>query len=407
MDIMAQSETKLKSDDSKGCWNCAQDPIGTLKQMFVDIVQVNRIEQGQDPARRPVFLKPHGVAHGRLEIRKDLPSELKVGVLASEMAPAWVRFSSDTVPTMPDLKTTLGIGIKLFGITGEKLLGDGDTQDFILQNFDVFFVDTAKDFCEFTKAGVVDGNYQLYLDAHPKTKLILDEMQKIESSVLGATYWSVLPYAFGTRRFVKYKMEPETPIDIAPPTSDPNYLASDLARRLRAGEARFKFMLQIGTESMPLDQATVRWSEIESRPVHIATLILPRQDVSDRGQSSYGENLAFNPWHCLAEHAPQGSISEARKVVYESSSKERRNVNGLTVREPGEPRPAVLLNDIKDNCIVRAAIHPSIGIARVGNSEHEYFIGPEVVEPLPKPTGFYRDGKPHVFESTVSTQKAK
>jgi len=184
MDIMSQSEPKLKSDDPKGCWDCAQDPIGTLKQMFVDIVQINRIKQGQDPARRPVFLKPHGVAHGRLEIRKDLPSELKVGVFASEMAPAWVRFSSDTVPTMPDLKTTLGIGIKLFGITGEKLLGDGDTQDLILQNFDVFFVDTAKDFCEFTKAGVVDGNYQPYLDAHPKTKLILDEMQKIESSVL-------------------------------------------------------------------------------------------------------------------------------------------------------------------------------------------------------------------------------
>lgn len=41
--------------------------------------------------------------------------------------------------------------------------------------------------------------------------------------------------------------------------------------------------------------------------------------------------------------------------------------------------------------IVRAAIHPSIGIVRVGNSEHEYFIGPEVIEPVPHPPGFYRD----------------
>ena len=72
--------------------------------------------------------------------------------------PAWVRFSSDTLPTDPDSKTTLGIGIKLFGVPGEKLLGDGDTHDFILQNFDIFFVDTAKDMCEFTRAGVVDGN---------------------------------------------------------------------------------------------------------------------------------------------------------------------------------------------------------------------------------------------------------
>jgi hypothetical protein len=97
MDIMAQSETKLKSDDPKGCWNCAQDPIGTLKQLFVDIVQVNRIKQGQDPARRPVFLKPHGVAHGRLEIRKDLPSELKVGDLAL-LAPCRWRIEPKPVP---------------------------------------------------------------------------------------------------------------------------------------------------------------------------------------------------------------------------------------------------------------------------------------------------------------------
>ena len=150
-------------------------------------------------------------------------------------------------------------------------------------------------------------------------------------------------------------------------------------------------MVQTKTASMPLDQATVRWSETESRPLHVATLVLPRQDVEALGQSSYGENLAFNPWHCLSEHAPQGSISEARKVVYEASSEERRNVNGVTVREPGKPKPDVVLNDLGDSCIVRAAIHPSIGIARVGNSEHEYFVGPEVVEPQPKPLGFYRD----------------
>jgi hypothetical protein len=388
---MTEPKKTADTDDNKKCWDCEQDPIGNLKRMFVGIVQTNRIKQGQDPARRPVFLKPHGVAHGRFEMRKNLPPDLKIGVFAGDTAPVWVRFSSDTVPTTPDLKTTLGIGIKLFGIPGKKLLGDGDTQDFILQNFDVFFVDTAKDFCEFTKAGVVDGNYQPYLDAHPKTKHILDEMQKVESSVLTTTYWSVLPYALGAGRFVKYKLEPETPPDGAVVPADPNYLAADLARRLRAGEARFKFMVQVGTKDMPLDEATVRWSEIESPPVHVATLVLPRQDVGTRGQSSYGDNLAFNPWHCLPEHAPQGTISEARKVVYAASSKERRNVNGVTVREPGEPKPAVVLPETTDHCIVRAAIHPSIGIARVGNSEHEYFLGPEVVEPLPKPPGFYRD----------------
>lgn len=42
--------------------------------------------------------------------------------------------------------------------------------------------------------------------------------------------------------------------------------------------------------------------------------------------------------------------------------------------------------------IVRAAIHPAIGIARVGNSPEEFYFGPEVPDPLPKPPGFYKDG---------------
>lgn len=45
----------------------------------------------------------------------------------------------------------------------------------------------------------------------------------------------------------------------------------------------------------------------------------------------------------------------------------------------------------KDTRIVRAAIHPAIGIARVGNSKTEYFVGPEVEHPAPLPPGSYRD----------------
>ena len=42
--------------------------------------------------------------------------------------------------------------------------------------------------------------------------------------------------------------------------------------------------------------------------------------------------------------------------------------------------------------IVRAAIHPAIGIARVGNSPDGFYVGPEVVHPEPRPPGFYKDG---------------
>jgi L-Lysine epsilon oxidase N-terminal/L-lysine epsilon oxidase C-terminal domain len=44
-----------------------------------------------------------------------------------------------------------------------------------------------------------------------------------------------------------------------------------------------------------------------------------------------------------------------------------------------------------DGRIVRAAIFPSIGVARVGSSKTGWFLGPEVPEPLPLPPGSYRD----------------
>lgn len=385
---------------------CDSAPIAGLTRLFVDYFQGRGMAAGRDPATRPVFLRLHGVAHGRFVIEPGLPEALRVGVFAQ--APdyaAWVRFSSDVQPGRPDQKGTMGIGIKLFGVDGEKLLApdqDATTHDFILQNHDVFFVDTARDMCEFTCQSL-HGDGDAYLRDHPLTARILEDMEKQAASVLASEYWSVLPSRFGDRH-AKYKLEPvDVDVDAgdAPAgatADDPFYLRADLHARLARGEARFRFMLQLRTddEAMPLDAATVRWSEADSVPVHVATLILPRQDAGARGQAAYGENLAFNPWHALPEHAPVGSLADARKVAYRASAANRRNVNGVPQGEPVVPRPpqyapGVAYPAARDSRIVRAAIHPAIGVARVGDSREAFYLGPQVADPPPQPVGFYRD----------------
>ncbi|MEU6760606.1 LodA/GoxA family CTQ-dependent oxidase [Streptomyces sp. NPDC046685] len=45
----------------------------------------------------------------------------------------------------------------------------------------------------------------------------------------------------------------------------------------------------------------------------------------------------------------------------------------------------------QDTRIVRAAIHPAIGVARVGDSADEFFLGPETEDEPPLPTGSYKD----------------
>jgi hypothetical protein len=379
------------------CFDCGDDPINRLIEMFVGIAQKKRIRLGQTPAERPVFRKLHGAAHGRLEMLKNLPADLKVGVFAHKTLDAWMRFSSDTSPTSPDLQSTVGIGLKVFGVPGEKAYGGvGDTADFIMQNYPVFFVDDAKAMCEFTYAGVVQGDYPTYLAHHPKTNHILNEMAKVEGSVLTTTYWGILPFGAGQEQAVKYRLDPETPPENV--SNDAvDYLATDMANRLSQGDYRFRFMVQRRTNpaTMPLDEATVEWPETESPFVQVATLVIPRQDIEERGQAAYGQSLAFNIFRVPPEQAPvpESSIAAVRKAVYAASADTRHEANGQPLKDPSEPRTVLPPPTPPDTCVVKAVIYPSIGVARVGNSPDEWLLGPETPDPLPLPPGAYRDKK--------------
>jgi hypothetical protein len=46
---------------------------------------------------------------------------------------------------------------------------------------------------------------------------------------------------------------------------------------------------------------------------------------------------------------------------------------------------------VKTSKIVRAAIYPAIGVARVGNSPDEFYLGPEIIANEKRPAGFYKD----------------
>lgn len=220
--------------------DCETDPIGCLKHMFVEQVQQGRIDRGQNPARRPVFLRLHGVAHGTLTIEPKLAPALRIGLFADEASfPAWVRFSSDIPDSAPEKGSTCGVGIKLFDVPGEKLLGpdrDASTADLLFQNHDVFFVDNAKQMCAFTQASLA-GKGDEWLVEHPETAGILDDMRKDVASVLGISYWSVIAFGFGEAA-CKFVLVPDVEIDGSAGDA-PDALAIDLQARLQGGEARF------------------------------------------------------------------------------------------------------------------------------------------------------------------------
>ncbi|WP_299109841.1 LodA/GoxA family CTQ-dependent oxidase [uncultured Tenacibaculum sp.] len=389
--------TKPSNERSSSCWNCDGD-IGVvtqrLKEMFVEMGQKTRIENGQQPAERAVFRKQHGITYGHFIINKDIDEKFKVGIFAGDKYECAVRFSSDTSPTSPDLHSTLGVGLKLFGVDGPKLFGEGTNADFIFQNIDRFFARDAQQMCSFTTAGVIDRDYSAYIEKHPELAEILKAMTKEEASVLSANYWAILPFKLGNSQIVKYRLVPEDTYKGAP-FNDNNYLALDLQKRLLQGSATFRFEIQLRTNdaTMPLDDAQKVWSTEESPYICIAKLHLPQQDVCSIGQAEFGSNLSFNIWRTLPEHEPLGSIAQARKVVYAASAEARHQANGQQMQEPKEINPKFEGNTDEDSgCIVKAGIYPPIGIMRVGNSKDEYYIGPLIDNPDPQTDPYaYRD----------------
>lgn len=322
--------------------------IEGIRRMFVDVVQKNRIvDEKQTPARRAAFVKQHGSAHGVFQVNDFLPENYRIGIFQpGARFEAWVRYSSDVPNEKPDKNTTVGIGIKLFNVPGLKSLEDdqhSSTLDFILQNTEVFFAADAMEMCEF-KTAALNGTLNDWLKENPGVDEVLTAMgSNTVKSVLTETMWSCVPYKFGDDNYCKFKIstefvyEPENPVDI----ERHDYLAEDMQERLIKSEVRLKFYVQLRTDpdTQSITSARSLWKEDVAIPFHVATLTLPRQDISARNQGVYGETLSYNIWRTLAEMEPLGSIAEARKTIYRSSAHTRLNMNGQTIGEPTLPRP--------------------------------------------------------------------
>ena len=197
---------------------------------------------------------------------------------------------------------------------------------------------------------------------------------------------------------MKYKLEPEpsrSPAAAAPARRSRPISAGTSLNACASGEVTFSVLRAVSathpTADMPLDRATVRWPATASPPVHLADL-----DPAPAGYHRAGPSeLRRKPRvEYLARHRgarPQGSI--AGRAAW--STRLRRNPPRLQRRPPGARRPETRARPVSagvDTVVVtRAAIHPAIGMARVGNSLDRLLRWPGGDRPGREPPGFYRD----------------
>ena len=95
-------------------------------------------------------------------------------------------------------------------------------------------------------------------------------------------------------------------------------------------------MVQIQTDPhrMPIEDATVKWSERLSPYIPVAELRIPRQRFDTPAQLAFADNLSYNPWHSLEAHRPLGNQNRARRRMYHELSRLRQSMNNTPHVEP-------------------------------------------------------------------------
>lgn len=315
-------------------------------------------------AMRGAHAKGHGGLKGELKIYDNLPTSLAQGLFREPRTyPVMIRFSTAPGDIMPDgMSAFRGMAIKVIGVEGSKLFSpepDALTQDFLMINRPVFPA----------------GNVTRYLNEQLLQEKVVvsapEEAQQLlttvlctvsavtekvgvdlyptalgitlpETHILGETYYTTAALRYGDY-IAKVSAIPVS--DSLQPfvgklvkTDDPSALRDLVVEFFRQQAAEYELRVQLCTnlETMPIEDASIQWSEQGSPYRAIAKITIPVQEAySPARRVCVDEVLSFNAWHCIAEHRPLGSIQRVRRQVYEASSRYRHEMN----QQPkGEPR---------------------------------------------------------------------
>ncbi len=297
-------------------------------------------------AERAGNTKTHGVVRGELVIRDGLPAQLRRGLFEKPgRYPAWVRFGGPGPALPPDIEDVgvLSIGVKVMGVPGPKLMDDERfTQDFSGISTPVFTTPDLR--ANASLQAAIGRGLPLFYFIGPGGHFLDSLMQALwsrtQTSPLETPYWSCVPYLLGEGQAMQYGFRPvattRSRIPGLPGRPSDNYLREAMARTLTARPVQFEMTLQLQTDprTMPIEHASVRWSPVDSPPVVVATLDLPRQRFDSVAQLAFANRLSINPWHGLPAHRPLGNQNRGRLAIYQTLSALRQQMNATPHVEP-------------------------------------------------------------------------
>ena len=329
-------------------WPGEQEATRSIAQAITEKVESTYLP-GKRPARRDAHPKAHGCVRAMFEVDDSLAREFAQGVFqpGSRYA-AWIRFSNGASdPGRPDgAGDARGMAIKLMGVPGPKLVADEQgTQDFILINHPVFFVDDPQQYAVFFQR--LNSSNPIVRFAAPlalgfRGVLIAREIGASRiANPLFERYFSMVPYRLGddeSKLAVKFSARPCIPRENDPDEEamqDPSFLRKAMRAALEQDDACFEFLVQPRTSaSMSVEHSMIEWKESEA-PFHkLAIITIPKQTFDLPAQDEFCENLSFSPWHARTDQRPLGVVNRVRRVVYDAISAVRHELNGEQRNEP-------------------------------------------------------------------------
>ncbi|WP_218013775.1 catalase family protein [Rubellimicrobium rubrum] len=313
-------------------------------------------------AVRSVHAKSHGLIEGDLRVLDDLPEELAQGMFTRPGTyPVVLRLSTNPGDMLDDsVSAPRGLAIKVIGVEGERLPGSEGhrIQDFVMANAPAFAAPDPKAFASnLSLLAATTDTGQAWKKAFSatlrgaeaaveamggKSPLLTNMGGQPTTHPLGETFYSQTPYRHG-RYVAKLSLAPVSrdlaslsgrPVEVR---GRPNGLREAVVAFLQEHDAEWELRVQLRTDpgAMPIEDASVPWSEESSPYVAVARITAPRQPAwSEERARQVDDALAFSPWHGLVAHQPLGGINRVRKAAYQEAAAFRGQRNRCPIAEP-------------------------------------------------------------------------
>ncbi|KAF2760028.1 heme-dependent catalase [Pseudovirgaria hyperparasitica] len=292
---------------------------------------------------RGTHLKTQGCVMGKFYVNDNLPAHLAQGMFAKPGAyDVIMRYSSLTPKLVPDnIPAPRGIGMKIFGVEGEKIWGeDKHTQDWTMNNYPVLELRDPK-----TTNEIADSLERNWDDlptfakecaARPDAELACLPARLPRQHMFAMPEYSQSAYRFGdyVAKFGVFPLGEEQKKweDKLIGENEPiNIISQGLRDFHMKHKVTYSFCAQLlqNLDDQPVDDIGIEWDANKYPFEQLGYLEFEPQDSwLPEFRVWWDDRITVNSWHGLKVHQPLGGTNRMRRVVYAESRKLRLRVNG-------------------------------------------------------------------------------